>query len=339
MKSAEERTPFEAYLDQHDDAGWHEVLDRLEADIHEVDRDATRIWFHFFPVDLARAFAEADDPEALAEELLIQGDPHLVDQIDTSHTFVYGHRWWPQVKDAVIAAARSERAPDSLDLADVARQIAADVAAQQDVERSLLVGITAIGLMTLQQVGLGALDEAAGQVHLPHEVARRSPDQVIERRNREGALGLFSFLKGVRKEYRVTFSETEPETYWFKLVNSQYVTQAAKDGARDYPSMDPRCKQDEGPIPVQCRSAACGTCWVGVLGGSDNLTEVERLERTRIRYFGYIDSDEPRPPIRLSCQARSFGNAAIVLPPWNGQVGELLRQRRDAEERTSSVSE
>ena len=79
----------------------------------------------------------------------------------------------------------------------------------------------------------------------------------------------------------------------------------------------------EGPIPAQCRSATCGTCWVGVLGGREKLSEIEPYETRRLREFGYIDVTETRPIIRLACQARASGNVTIVIPPWHGFVSRL----------------
>jgi ferredoxin len=76
-----------------------------------------------------------------------------------------------------------------------------------------------------------------------------------------------------------------------------------------------------GPIPAQCRSGSCGTCWVGVLGGAGKLSEVERLEARRLNECGYLDNAEGTPYIRLACMARASGNVTIVIPPWNGFVG------------------
>ena len=36
----------------------------------------------------------------------MQGNYSLKDQIDSSHTFLYGHRYWPEVKSAVQKHAR-----------------------------------------------------------------------------------------------------------------------------------------------------------------------------------------------------------------------------------------
>ena len=79
---------------------------------------------------------------------------------------------------------------------------------------------------------------------------------------------------------------------------------AADDRTRNWREIDPR--RVEGPIPVECRSASCGTCWVGVLGGAEKLSDVAVREGKKIKEFGYIDTTEPKPLIRLACQARRW---------------------------------
>jgi hypothetical protein len=66
---------------------------------------------------------------------------------------------------------------------------------------------------------------------------------------------------------------------------------------------------------------------VGVLGGAGKLSDVDALERRQIREFGYIDTSEPKPVVRLACMAQASGNVTIVIPPWNGQFGKFLRQQ------------
>jgi hypothetical protein len=61
---------------------------------------------------------------------------------------------------------------------------------------------------------------------------------------------------------------------------------------------------------------------VGVLGGAGKLSDVESLEATRMKEFGYINSNEAKPVIRLACMAKASGNVTIVIPPWNGIVGK-----------------
>jgi len=125
----------------------------------------------------------------------------------------------------------------------------------------------------------------------------------------------------------VTFDENDPAAT-FPLIHNQEIASAAQADKRDYRSRDPRCTPGEGPIPVECRAASCGTCWVGVLGGAGKLSPVnERDEGRRMKVFGYSDTDGAQPLIRLSCQARARGAVSIVIPPWNGVFGKFIPRR------------
>ena len=81
-------TAFEDFLKQHDEEAWSATLTTLLRSIHEVDRNATQIWFAFYPLSLFQALDEAEAPETLAQRLLMQGKFYLKDQIDSSHTFL-----------------------------------------------------------------------------------------------------------------------------------------------------------------------------------------------------------------------------------------------------------
>ena len=50
-------TPFETFLNQHDEEAWAAILTTLLRSIHEVDRNATQIWFSFYPLSLFDALA------------------------------------------------------------------------------------------------------------------------------------------------------------------------------------------------------------------------------------------------------------------------------------------
>ncbi len=318
--STNSETLFEAFLNQHDERAWERITQTLLPSIHEVDRNATRIWYHFYPLSLARALASAEDPEQLARKLQLQGKYRLADGVDSSHHFLYGHRYWPQVK-AEVSGLASRGVPSSLELASQIREVARRVAEQANAPEPLLVGISAVAFMTLQQAGASAFNAAPGKVE---KADRRSPEQVLGERARDDSQGLFGFLKGAKKEWTVTFDEKEPDAK-FKLIHTQELTTAAANDQRDYTQRDPRCIPGGGPIPIECRSAACGTCWVGVLGGAEKLSDVSRLEGTRIKSFGYVDTDEPKPLIRLACMAQAHGSASIVIPPWNGVFGKFIR--------------
>ncbi|HLM58868.1 MAG TPA: hypothetical protein VK422_22380 [Pyrinomonadaceae bacterium] len=324
-------TPFESFLNEHDDAAWRETINGLLPSIHEVDRTATQIWFRFFPVELLRAFERSDDPAALARDLLMQGEWRLSEQVDTSHTFLYGHRFWPEVKRAVVEAAGGAA---TRPLAEAVRDVARRVAASAKTQESLAIGIVMVGLMTLRQVGLERFRETPGEVHIDKKHLRRTPDEILRERARDDDQGLFSFLRTADKRWTVVWDENKDDRR-FKVIDRQELASGAANDKRPWHEADTRCTVDEGPIPVQCRSASCGTCWVGVLGGAEKLTEVGARERRMMPQFGYIETDEARPLIRLSCQAQGTGAVSIVIPPWNGYFGKYLKRQK--EERASET--
>jgi ferredoxin len=182
--------------------------------------------------------------------------------------------------------------------------------------------------MTLQHVGIGPFKAAAGNLSLDKKALARTPERVLRDRARDEGQGLFAFLNGNLKRYKITFNENEEEAH-FKIIATQHLTTGAAEDKRDYHARDPRCVTGEGPIPVECRSAACGTCWVGILGGNQQVSKIAGLEFRRIKEFGYIDSQEERPPIRLACMTQAEGPVSIVIPPWNGVFGKYLRLQRE----------
>jgi ferredoxin len=323
---------YENFLNRHRDEDWQQSVQNLLPSIHEVDKTATQIWFRFYPLALARALRQAEDPEKLAAQLLLQGNYYLKDQVDSSHAFLYGHRYWPEVKKAVIERAASfDEAKPKADLQAEIRDVAKRAAVATKAEESLLTGISAIALMTLQQVGMEAFRSSPGTVKLDVRAARKSPEQVLKERARDDSQGLFGFLKTVDKEWTVTYDEHDARGH-YKMKNATDLAYgAALDKSRDWRALDPRCI--EGPIPVECRSASCGTCWVGVLGGAEKLSDVARLEGKRVKEFGYIDTDEPKPLIRLACQAQVSGAVSIVIPPWNGVFGKYLQRARESSDK------
>jgi ferredoxin len=323
-----DQTEFERFLDAHDEAAWARVVQELLPAIHEVDRNATQIWFAFFPLALQRALAAADDKAELARKLLLQGRYELKDQIDTSHTFLYGHRYWPEVKRATVAHAASFKADDNATLAAQIRMVAHNAAVERKLDESLVIGITAVAFMTVLQVGLDAFRAAPGAVALDKKYVRQSPAEVLRERARDDSQGLFGFLHTTDKRWTVVWNEHDPAAR-FKMVTGQEVASAAATDKRDWWQQDPRCTINEGPIPVQCRSASCGTCWVGVLGGAEKLSDVSARERKAMQLFGYIDTDEAKPIIRLSCQAQGTGAVSIRIPSWNGVFGKQLRKQAE----------
>ena len=68
---------------------------------------------------------------------------------------------------------------------------------------------------------------------------------------------------------------------------------------------------------------------IGVLGGAEKLTDVAAREGKKIKEFGYVDTSESKPLIRLACQAQALGAVSIVIPPWNGVFGKYLKERKE----------
>lgn len=318
------KTPFETFLERHDEESWSATLTTLLRSIHEVDRNATQIWFSFYPLSLFQALERAEDPEKLAQQLLMQGNFYLKDQIDSSHTFLYGHRYWPEVKSAVQTCAREISDSKAQSLADQILSVAQKVAAQAKVDQSLVIGITAVAFMTIRQAGLAAFEATPGKMLIDEKHARKSPAQVLRERAVDDSQGLLAFLRTVDKKWTITYDENDDRAKYRMNHVQDLAWGAADDRSRNWRDLDPR--RIEGPIPVECRSASCGTCWVGILGGAEKLSEVAAREGKKIKEFGYIDTSEAKPLIRLACQAQALGAVSIVIPPWNGVFGKYLKR-------------
>ncbi len=322
-----EKTAFESFLETRDDESWSAAITSLLRHVHQVDKAAVPIWFSFYPLTLFRALQEATNPEELERRLLLQGKFYLRDQIGSSHTFLYGHRYWPAVARAVTEFAESFPADAPVSLEDQILMVARTVAEGAKTDESLVVGITAVAFMTVTQAGLRAFKAAPVEVLIDARHIRKSADQILREREKDDSQGLLGFLKTVNKRWTVTFDEND-DAARYKLNKLQDLAWgAADDHSRNWREIDPR--RVEGPIPVECRSASCGTCWIGVLGGAQKLSNVAAREGKKIKEFGYIDTPEQQPVIRLACQAQAYGAVSIVIPPWNGVFGKYLKAQKE----------
>lgn len=312
---------FETYLTKFNEGEWHAAIERLLPAIHKVDQNAVQIWFRFYPLELFRYLESAEDKEKAMQGFNMQGNYALKDQIDTSHHFLYGHRYWKIVKAAIEAECVTFE-NDSIDLAEEIRQIAAMVAEKMKADTSLIIAITAVGLMTLVQSGIEAFKAASGETAKPSGIMAKSPNAIVAERAKDDSQGLLGFLKTVNKQFSIRYDEKSGNGA-FRIMNDQELTGAsAKDRSQNWQAKDPRCW--EGVIPIECTAASCGTCWVGVLGGEEKLSAVARRERRAMKVFGYNQPDGDTPFLRLSCQSKASGNATIVIPPWNGVFGKKV---------------
>lgn len=329
-------TTYVKDLEKYTEAEWLKAVESLLPDIHEVDRNAVQIWFRFYPLDLVNYLEMSDDPEEAMKGLAMVGDFGLADKINTSHSFLYGHRFWPQVKDAVIERCKSANSTN--DLAVEIRAVARKVAENAKTSEDLTHAISAVGLATLVQVGLDDFIASPAEIEKPRGILAKPPDAIVAERAKDDSQGLFGFLKTVDKKYSVAFQAYTFDGR-FPIISEEEIASASqKDHSRDWQSLDSRCW--DGPVPIECTSASCGTCWVGVLGGQEKLSEPGTRERRQMKVFGYDQPDDPRPFIRLACQAKASGNVHIVIPPWNAVFGKKVRgnvKEVDLEPVTSSA--
>ncbi|HEY2847157.1 MAG TPA: 2Fe-2S iron-sulfur cluster-binding protein [Pyrinomonadaceae bacterium] len=312
---------FIDYLSNFNESEWLAAVDELLPCIHEVDQNAVQIWFRFYPLSLHRYMETVEDREEMLRGLALKGDFELKHQIDTSHHFLYGHRFWKKTK-CVIEKTIDEYKGEETSLVETIRSVAMPVAKKFKVDRNLTNAIAAVGLMTLNQVGLEAFKASSGEVAEPTGIMKKSPDTIVAERAKDDSQGLFGFLRTVDKRFSVTFSGAVDKGKFPITLDEEIATASQRDRDQKWQARDERCW--EGPVPIECTSASCGTCWVGVLGGQEKLADVKPRERRAMKVFGYNQPDDAKPFLRLACQARAEGNVTIVIPPWNGVFGKKV---------------
>ena len=165
-------TKFENFLNKFNENDWLKSINELLPAIGEVDRTATQIWFRFYPLALHNYLQNAEDKDKTVQKFVMQGDWDLKNQIDSSHKFLYGHRFWKETKNAIETRAASFN-DGNANLTDEIKEIAKTAANNSKADVSLLIGITAIGLMTLQQVGFDAFKSAEGKICIDKQHAKK----------------------------------------------------------------------------------------------------------------------------------------------------------------------
>ena len=70
------------FLEAKSQRDWLDALDALEASIHPVDREATRIWFAFWPLELRDALSAPEGADEMARVMDLEGNWRLAEQID-----------------------------------------------------------------------------------------------------------------------------------------------------------------------------------------------------------------------------------------------------------------
>jgi ferredoxin len=313
-----QKRPLESFLAVFEESQWLEFVDALMPKIHEVDRNATAIWFRFYPISLKRFIDSAENRDETLAKMQMQGTHELRDQIDTSHRFLFGHRYWGTVKKAIDGKLDST----PTDLGSLVEDLSKVASESEQVSRELVRGIIMVGLMTLVQAGSEAFSAAEGKSLPTFDALKGSPDSIVAQRAKDEPRGIFSFLKSVDKRFTVSWMDAEADGKFGITNDADIASASALDQSSDWKGRDERCW--EGVVPVECRSAACGACWVGVLGGEEKLSEVQRLERKQTKIFGYNMPESGKPFLRLACQAKTYGNVTIVIPPWNAVFGRKV---------------
>jgi len=312
---------FIGALEKKTEAEWLAAVESLLPEIHEVDQNAVQIWFRFYPLDLVNYLESAEDGEEAMKGLAMDGDFGVLDKIDTSHRFLYGHRFWPQVKEVITK--RAETIDGISELVAEVKIVTHLAAIKAKTAEPLITAISAVGLMTLVQVGLDEFKKAPGVSERPQGIMSKSPDAIVAERAKDDSQGLFGFLKTIDKKFSVAFKAYSFDGA-FPIINDEEIASASqKDRTRDWQSLDYRCW--EGPVPIECTSASCGTCWVGVIGGQEKLSDPSPRERRAMKIFGYNQPETEKPFLRLACQARANGNVHVVIAPWNAVFGKKVR--------------
>ncbi|MCI0423171.1 MAG: hypothetical protein L0312_28760, partial [Acidobacteria bacterium] len=244
---AVEQNVFHSFLTKHDEKQWAEVLGRLLSSIHPVDQIATKIWFSFWPLKLARELQESTDAVQTAKRLQLDGNYRLDEQVDSSVDYFLGSRFWGGVKKAILEHAESMTRAASAGLEEQIRGIAAKVARDKSVEDRFVLGITAVGVMIFQQVRIAAFAAAAqGSYQIKNH---QSPEQLLK--SRLGKEGGWRAMFGGKKKHRVTFDESRQEGS-FQALEGQDLSMASSCDKRDFQSQDRR--RIAGPVPAECRS-------------------------------------------------------------------------------------
>ncbi|MBK8466791.1 MAG: hypothetical protein IPL32_13255 [Chloracidobacterium sp.] len=314
-------TNLETYLSKFTEADWLAAIDELLPCIHEVDQEAVQIWFRFYPLDLVRYIDAAEDRDAILNGLALKGDLELKNQIDTSHHFLYGHRFWPKVKRKVEKEADAFK-DEGQPLIEIIKSISCSTASKLNIERNLVNAIAAVGLATLNQVGIEAFKAASGELD-PKAKTAKSPEAAIAAREKDDSQGMLGFLKTVDKKFSVKFSGINSSGKFPVIAAEEIASASQKDRSHAWQEQDERCW--EGPVPIECTAASCGTCWVGVIGGREKLSDVTPRERRAMSVFGYNQPDNAKPFLRLACKSEASGNVTIVIPPWNAVFGKKVR--------------
>lgn len=223
-------------------------LDDLLSQIHLVDQQAARVWFL-----LRRTFR----PQSLIENV---------------GRAMYGYRYWPRVKAAIISMGptlEGPLVPRAIGVADAATRTAR-------VDRDQLVAIAAVGCEIYEQVGHQTFVAMPSEVRLPPASLLETPTMVLQRRARNTPEGLLGAWRGARRQWKIT-CEPDPD-------DSRVVT--------------------HGHPLVRCSGADHAGCMVVILAGAERLSPAQGhdpyppvRQACDARVFGRVSLTYLPPPL------------------------------------------
>lgn len=154
---------------------------------------------------------------------------------------LYGARYWPRVKAAVLSTAPHEADFDHrvITAADAATRTAR-------VDADLLLGITTAAMEMYDRLGPEAF-ASSSDLDLPAAAMLETPTMVLRRRTGNNPEGVLSALPGVRRRWRVTREPDPADTY---VVG-------------------------DGDLLAPCRGGSHERCDVGIVAGADRLSPHE----------------------------------------------------------------
>ena len=161
---------FLSLLYRLDDADWKKVVDGAVGDSSSRQPGHAHL-VRILPGQTPPGVGQFAEPAETERRLLLKGKYSLADQVDSSAEFMYGHRYWPNVKRAV--AEHAVTAISTAPFADQIREVARKVSENVNAPESLLVGIVAVAFGSLQQVGLDFFRRPARQVLARTGISRR----------------------------------------------------------------------------------------------------------------------------------------------------------------------
>ncbi len=189
--------------------------------------------------------------------------------MDASIEYFLGSRFWGGVKNAILHHAESMTRSTGAGLEEQIRGIADKVAQDKSIELRFVLGITAVGVMIFQQIGIAAFAEAAVR---SYEIKNHhSPEQLIKLR--QGRPAGWRALFGA-KRHKITFDESQQEGS-FQALEGQDLSMASNCDKRDFRSQDHR--RIAGPVPANAAAVPVA------IAGLESSVATRTCRRDRFR--------------------------------------------------------